>query len=99
MGTLLTVSRLASLAEADRNDCDNVLSVCLSVCPQPNCSLHLHILAIRETGYQSILTQDSAIGLIMAAGNLGSSLSADISQVLVGVAKGLSLGPPGLAAQ
>lgn len=30
----------------------------------------------RVNGYQSILSQDSAVGLLMALGNLGSSLSA-----------------------
>lgn len=49
-------------------------------CQQPNCSLHLHIQASRDTGYQSILTQDSAIGLIMATGNLGNSLVSAVSQ-------------------
>lgn len=48
---------------------------------QPNCSLHLHIQASRATGYESILTQDSAIGLIMAVGNLGSSLTNVNAQV------------------
>ena len=32
-------------------------------------------------GYQSILSQDSAVGLLMALGNLGSSLSGSISAV------------------
>ena len=39
---------------------------------QPECSLHLHL---NHYGYQSILSQKSAVGLLMAHGNLGSSLS------------------------
>lgn len=42
---------------------------------QPDCSLHIHIKSSRANGFQSILTQDSAIGLIMALGNLGRTLS------------------------
>ena len=35
---------------------------------QPACSLHLHMDSDRVNGYQSILSQDSAVGLIMALG-------------------------------
>jgi hypothetical protein len=35
----------------------------------------------RVNGYQSILSQDSAVGLLMALGNLGSSLSGSTSNV------------------
>ena len=47
--------------------------------PQPECSLHLHVQS--ENGLQSILTQDSAIGLIMAQGNTGPSLTDRLSDV------------------
>jgi len=43
-------------------------------CSPPQCSLHLHMNSDRLYGYQSILSQDSAIGLIMAQGNLGPAL-------------------------
>ena len=48
---------------------------------QPDCSLHLHMESDRVFGYQSILSQDSAVGLLMALGNLGSSLSTSRSDV------------------
>lgn len=35
----------------------------------------MHIERDRINGYQSILSQDSAVGLLMALGNLGASLS------------------------
>ena len=35
----------------------------------------------RDNGYQSILSQDSAVGLLMALGNLGSSLSGSTNNV------------------
>ena len=35
---------------------------------QPNCSLHLRMDSDIVNGYQSVLSQDSAIGLVMALG-------------------------------
>ena len=53
----------------------------LSPLLQPSCSLHLHMDSDVVNGYQSILSQDSAVGLLMAQGNLGSSLSGSRSSV------------------
>ncbi len=42
--------------------------------PQPDCSLHLHMdIDAQDRNYQTILSQDSAIGLIMAQG-MGSEV-------------------------
>lgn len=80
-----TVNRNNEFIDCQLVSCHYVTCPCMSASPvphvQPNCSLHLHIQASRATGYRSILTQDSAIGLIMAVGNLGSSLTNVNSQV------------------
>lgn len=49
-------------------------------CTLPNCSLHLHSYyssTLRTIYAQSILTESNAPGLILATGNLGSTLSND----------------------